>query len=49
MSRKVGDTTNRIALNFDVGTKHLADKRLETAKLDDEQLVVRWGCKPMFD
>jgi len=40
MGSEIRDTTNRIALDFNVGAKHLTDQRLQTSKLDDEQLVV---------
>src|SRR6266567_8589004 len=40
MGGEICDTTNRVALNFNVGAKHLTDQRLQTSKLDDEQLVV---------
>ena len=43
MSRKVGYTADGVALDLDVGAEHLADERFETAKLDDEQLVL--GCR----
>lgn len=40
MRRKVGDTSNCIALHLDVWAQHLSDERLETSQLDDEQLVL---------
>lgn len=40
MSSEIRDTANRIALDFYVWAKHLADQRLQTSKLDDEQLVI---------
>ena len=42
MSSKVGNAAYSVALNFDIRAEHLPDERLETAQLDDEQLVV--GC-----
>ena len=45
MSRKVGYTADGVALDLDVGAEHLADERFETAKLDDEQLVVSCTVK----
>lgn len=41
VSREVGDTADRVALHFDIGAEHLADKRLQAAKLDDQKLVLR--------
>ena len=40
MRSEVGDTSNGIALNFNVGAEHLTDKRLKTTKLDNEQFIV---------
>src|SRR5438552_3924979 len=42
MSCQVCHAANRIALHFNIRTKHLADQRFKTTKLDNEQLVVRW-------
>jgi hypothetical protein len=41
MSRQVSDTSYGVALDLDIGTKHLADKGLEAAERDDEQFVLR--------
>lgn len=46
MRGKVGHAADGIALYFDVRTKHLANERLETAELDNEQLIL--GCN-MFN
>lgn len=43
MRSKVGDTSNSIALDLYVGTKHLTYKGLEPAQLDNEQLVLSWS------
>lgn len=40
VSSQVGHTSHRIALHFDIGAEHLPNKRFETAKLHDEELVV---------
>ena len=40
MGSKVSDTTNGVALNLDIGTEHLTDKRFQTAKLYNKELVV---------
>jgi hypothetical protein len=48
MGSEIRDTTNRVALDFNVGAKHLTDQWLQTSKLDDEQLVIglmRLGSK----
>lgn len=37
---EVGDTTNSIALDLDIWRHHLLDKRLESAELDNQDLVV---------
>lgn len=42
MSSQIGDTTNSIALDFDVRAEHLSNKRLQAAQFDDEKLVISW-------
>lgn len=37
---EVGDTTNCIALDFNIRTQHLANEGFQAAKLDNEELVV---------
>ena len=37
---EIGDAADGIALDLDVWTEHLADKRLEAAKRDDEEFVL---------
>jgi hypothetical protein len=39
---QVGDASDGVALNLNVGRKHLTDKGLEAAELDDGELVL--GC-----
>ena len=43
MRSQIRHTTHCVALYLNVGTEHLPDERLKTAKLHDEQLVV--GCR----
>lgn len=40
MGSKVGDATNRIALYFNIGAKHLADQWLQTTQFYDQKLVI---------
>lgn len=40
MSGEVGDASDGIALDFNVGREHLPDERLESAERDNEQLVL---------
>jgi len=43
MRGQVRDAAHRVTLDLDIGAQHLADERLETAQLDDEEFVI--GCK----
>lgn len=45
MSRQIGDTSDRVALDLDIGRVHLSYQGRETAELDDEDLVV--ACNPI--
>ena len=40
MCSQISDTSNSIALYLHVGTKHLTYERLESAQLDNEQLIL---------
>jgi len=40
MGGEIRHTANCVTLDFHVGAKHLTDQRLQTSKLDDEQLVI---------
>ncbi len=40
MCGEISDTSNGVALYFDVRTKHLADERFKSTELDNEQLVL---------
>lgn len=40
MGGEISDTSNGVALYFDVGTEHLADEGFESTQLDNEQLVL---------
>lgn len=40
MSSQVSDTSNGVALNFDVGTQHLPDQWFEPTEFHDEKLVI---------
>lgn len=42
MGSEVGYAAHGIALDFDVRRQHLADQGRQTAKLDDEDLVLRY-------
>ncbi len=42
MCSQVRDTTDGIALNFDVRGHHLPDERGESAELDNGDLVLGW-------
>ena len=37
---QIGDTTNGIALDFDVRAQHLSNKWLQASQFDDEKLVI---------
>lgn len=37
---QIGDTTNGIALDFDVRAQHLSNKWLQASQFDDEKLIV---------
>ena len=45
MRCQIGDTTNGIALHFDVRAQHLSNKRLQASQFDDKKLIV--GYRPM--
>ena len=40
MGSEISNTTNCIALNFDIRAQHLADKRFQAAELYNEEFVV---------
>lgn len=42
MCSQISDAADSIALDLDVGRQHLADKRCQTAQLDDQDLVLGW-------
>lgn len=43
MRSQVGDASYGVALDLDVGRKHLSDQRRQATELDDEDLV--FGCR----
>ena len=49
MRGKVCYAADGIALHFDVRAQHLADERLQTTKLDDEQLVLGYEVLSLFN
>lgn len=40
VSGEICDTSDGVALHFDVGTKHLADERFQSTQFDNEQLIL---------
>lgn len=40
MGGEVGDASDGVALNLNVGREHLSDERVETSKSNDESLVL---------
>ncbi len=40
MCGEISDTSDGVALYFDVGTEHLADERFKSTQLDNEQLIL---------
>lgn len=40
MGGQVGNTSNGVTLNFDIGTEHLAYEGLQATKFNDEKLVI---------
>lgn len=41
MCGEIGDASDGVALDLDVGRQHLADERLQSTKLYNQQLVLR--------
>jgi hypothetical protein len=41
MRSEVGDASDGVALDFNVGREHLTDQRIQSAELDDQDLVLR--------
>ena len=43
MGSKVGHTSNCVTLDFDIGTEHLSNKRLQASKRYNEELVLSYS------
>ena len=42
MGGEVGDASDGVALDLDVGRQHLSDERVQSSESDDERLVLGW-------
>jgi hypothetical protein len=40
---QIGNTSDRVALNFNIRAEHLPNERFESTELDDQELVVRFN------